>query len=213
MNIQISDLQGNKVSEREVGFEIIEGARGAQAVKDTVVAHLAARRQGTRSTKTVGEVAGTNKKPWRQKGTGRARHGSFQSPIWVGGGVVFGPRPRDFSIKINTKVKKLALRKAISERLKAGDVTIVSDLKLESHRTKDFIKALTPLQVLGGSLLIVADGDRNLRLASGNVPKVQVTTGQDLNTYQVLWPDKIVFTESAFQKLEARLAAPKKEAA
>ena len=112
MNIQISDLQGNRLSEREVAFEVIENARGTQAVKDTVVAHLAARRQGTRSAKTVGEVSGTNKKPWRQKGTGRARAGSFQSPLWPGGGVVFGPRPHDFTIKVNTRVRKLALRKA-----------------------------------------------------------------------------------------------------
>ncbi|MCK6500124.1 MAG: 50S ribosomal protein L4 [Nitrospira sp.] len=205
MNIQISDLQGNKVSERAVAFEIIENARGTQAVKDTVVAHLAARRQGTRSTKTAGEVAGTNKKPWRQKGTGRARHGSFQSPIWVGGGVVFGPRPHDFSVKVNAKVRKLALRKAVSERLKGGDIIVLSDLKLESPRTKDFVKAVGPLKVLEGSLLIVADADRNLRLAARNVPGVKTTTGEDLNAYLTLWPDKLVFTESAFRKLENRL--------
>ncbi len=211
MNIQISDLQGNKVSERAVAFEVIENARGTQAVKDTVVAHLAARRQGTRQAKTVGEVAGTNKKPWRQKGTGRARAGSFQSPLWPGGGVVFGPRPHDFSVKVNAKVKKLALRKAVGERLKKGDITVVSELKLASHKTKDFLKALSGLNVFEGSLLVVASHDRNLLLASGNVPNVKVTSGEDLNAYLVLWPDRIVITEEAFGKLEARLA--KKEAA
>lgn len=205
MNIQISDLQGNKVAERAVAFEIIESARGTQAVKDTVVAHLAARRQGTRSAKTVGEVSGTNKKPWRQKGTGRARAGSFQSPLWPGGGVVFGPRPHDFSIKINSKVKKLALRKAISERLRLGDVIVVNEVKLPTHKTKDFLKAFAPLKVSGGSVLIVTGADRNLLLACANVPDVRVISGEDLNTYLVLWPDKIVFTEEAFQKLEARL--------
>ncbi|MGE3308521.1 MAG: 50S ribosomal protein L4 [Limisphaerales bacterium] len=205
MNIQISDLQGNPVSERAVAFDVIENARGTQAVKDTVVAHLAARRQGTRQAKTAGEVAGTNKKPWRQKGTGRARAGSFQSPLFVGGGVVFGPRPHDFSIKINAKVRKLALRKAVSERLRSGDVVVVNELKLDSPKTKAFLKAVEPLKVLGGSLLIVAGADKNLRLASGNVPDLKITTGDDLNTYQVLWPDKIVFTEEAFRKLEARL--------
>jgi large subunit ribosomal protein L4 len=205
VNIQISDLQGNAVTERPVAFEVIENSRGTQAVKDAVVAHRAARRQGTRSAKTVGEVTGTNKKPWRQKGTGRARAGSFQSPLWPGGGVVFGPRPHDFSIKINAKVKKLALRKAISERLKAGDIVVLNELKLSSHKTRDFLQAVEPLKVLGGSLLIVAEPDRNLQLASGNVPKVKVTSGQDLNTYLVLWPDKILFTEAAFRRLEARL--------
>ncbi|MCC6695706.1 MAG: 50S ribosomal protein L4 [Candidatus Hydrogenedentes bacterium] len=211
MNIQISDLQGKKVSERPVAFEIIENARGTQAVKDTVVAHLAARRQGTRSAKTVGEVAGTNKKPWRQKGTGRARAGSFQSPLWPGGGVVFGPRPHDFSVKVNAKVRKLALRKAVGERLKMGDVMVVSELKLASHKTKDFLKALQGLNVFGGSLLIVASHDKNLLLASGNVPDVRIISGEDLNAYLVLWPDRIIFTEEAFQKVEARLA--KKEVA
>jgi len=205
VNIQISDLQGNKVSERAVAFDVIENARGTQAVKDTVVAHLAARRQGTRSTKTAGEVAGTNKKPWRQKGTGRARAGSFQSPLFVGGGVVFGPKPHDFGIKINGKVKKLALRKAVSERLKSGDIVVVADLKLETPKTKAFLAAIEPLKVLGGSLLIVASADVNLLRASGNVPDVKVTSGEELSTYQVLWPDKIVFTEEAFRKLEARL--------
>lgn len=211
MNIQISDLQGNKVSERAVTFEVIENARGTQAVKDTVVAHLAARRQGTRSAKTAGEVAGTNKKPWRQKGTGRARAGSFQSPLWVGGGVVFGPRPHDFSIKINGKVKKLALRKAVSERLKSGDIVVVNELKLDTPKTKAFIQAVKGLNVLGGSLLVVASADKNLRLASGNVPDVKLTTGEELSTYQVLWPDKIVITEEAFRKLEARLGTKEAE--
>lgn len=206
MNIQISDLQGHKVSERAIGFELIENARGTQAVKDTVVAHLAARRQGTRSAKTAGEVSGTNKKPWRQKGTGRARAGSSQSPLWVGGGVVFGPRPHDFSIKINAKVKKLALRKAISERIAAGDVVIVSELKLSTHRTKEFVSTVTGLGVNDGSLLVVSSADHNLRRASGNVPCVKVCSGEDLNTYLVLWPDKILFTEEAFRKLESRLA-------
>lgn len=206
MNIQISDLQGNKVSERPVCFETIDNARGTQAVKDTVVAHLAARRQGTRSAKTAGEVSGTNRKPWRQKGTGRARAGSFQSPLWVGGGVVFGPRPHDFSIKINARVKKLALRKAISERLAAGDIVVVDALKLASHRTKDFVAVVTGLGVNSGSLLVVSSADKNLLRASGNVPCVKVSSGEDLNTYLVLWPDKILFTEEAFRKLEARLA-------
>ncbi len=180
-------------------------------MKDTVVAHLAARRQGTRSAKTVGEVAGSNRKPWRQKGTGRARAGSFQSPLWPGGGVVFGPRPHDFSIKVNDKVRRLAFRKALSERLHAGDVVVLNELKLSTARTRDFLKTLEGLNLPAGTLLIVAEPDANLRLASRNVRKVQVTTGSDLHTYQVLWPDKIVVTEEAFRKIEARLGA--KEAA
>ena len=124
MKISIKNTAGKDSGELEVKFALIENGRGTQAVHDAVTAYRAAQRSGTACTKTAGEVAGTNKKPWKQKGTGRARAGSFQSPLWVGGGVVFGPKPRDFSKKISKKTRALALRKALSERLKAGDVVI-----------------------------------------------------------------------------------------
>src|SRR6266480_4598764 len=130
MKLSVKDTQGKDQGELEVKFALIENGKGTQAVHDTVVAYQAAQRMGTACTKNVGEVAGSNRKPWRQKGTGRARAGSFQSPLWQGGGVVFGPRPRDFTKKINSKTKQLSLRKALSERLKAGDVVVVEDLKL-----------------------------------------------------------------------------------
>jgi large subunit ribosomal protein L4 len=160
---------------------------------------------GTACTPTVGEVAGTNKKPWRQKGTGRARAGSFQSPLWRGGGVVFGPRPRDFSKKTNRTVKHLALRKALSERLKAGDVLVVNELKLSTSKTKEFLGILTALQVKGTALIVGQGGDANLRLASRNVGRVELTTGQDLNSYQVLRSDHLVFTRGAFETVAERL--------
>src|SRR5574339_683264 len=131
MKLAIKDLNGNDQGELEVRFPLVEGGRGTQAVHDTVVAHLANQRMGTACTKTMGEVSGTGKKPWRQKGTGRARAGSFASPLWRGGGVVFGPKPRDFTKKVTKKTKQLALRKAITERIKAGDVTVLSDLNLD----------------------------------------------------------------------------------
>ena len=168
-------------------------------------AYQAAQRMGTACTKNVGDVAGTNKKPWRQKGTGRARAGSFQSPLWRGGGVVFGPKPRDFTKKVSHSTKQLALRKAISERLRAGDVLVVDDLKLGSAKTKEFAGVLSAL-ALKGSALIVASADKNLTLASRNVPDVVLTTCEVLNTYDVLRPDKLVFTRNAFEQLEARLA-------
>src|SRR5205085_7965231 len=135
MKIAIKDIKGKSQGELEVKFPLVENGKGTQAVHDTVVAYQAAQRMGTACTKNVGEVAGTNKKPWRQKGTGRARAGSFASPLWRGGGVVFGPKPRDFSKKVNAKNRQLALRKALSERLKAGDVVVVNDLKLDSAKT------------------------------------------------------------------------------
>src|SRR5690349_24212989 len=110
MKLSVKNSQGKAAGELEVKFELVEGGKGTQAVHDTVVAFRAAQRMGTACTKTAGEVSGTNKKPWRQKGTGRARAGSFQSPLWVGGGVVFGPKPRDFSKKVSKKTRALALR-------------------------------------------------------------------------------------------------------
>ena len=145
MKLTVKDIQGKDQGEVEVKFSLVENGKGTQAVHDTVVAFRAAQRMGTACTKNVGEVAGTNKKPWRQKGTGRARAGSFQSPLWRGGGVVFGPKPRDFSKKTNRTVKRLALRKALSERLKAGDVhAIVDDLKLSSGQDQGISSACCP---------------------------------------------------------------------
>ena len=205
MKLTIKDTKGNDQGELEVKFPLIEDGKGTQAVHDTVVAHQAAQRMGTACTKNVGEVAGTNKKPWRQKGTGRARAGSFQSPLWRGGGVVFGPKPRDFGKKVGRKTKQLALRKALTERLRAGDVLLLDELKLESAKTKEFVGLLSALELKGSALFIAQTTDKNLSLASRNVPNVALTTSDALNTYDVLRPDKLVFTRDAFEKIEARL--------
>src|SRR6266481_1306422 len=155
MKLTVKDTKGKDQGEVEVKFPLVEDGRGTQAVHDTVVAYQAAQRMGTASTKTMGEVAGSGKKPWRQKGTGRARAGSFASPLWRGGGVVFGPKPRDFAKKVSRKTKQLALRKALSERLRAGDVVLVNDLKLDSPRTKDFIGLLLVLEFKGSVFIVV----------------------------------------------------------
>ena len=131
----------------EVKFPLVEDGSGTQAVHDVVVAYQAAQRMGTACTKTMGEVAGSGKKPWRQKGTGRARAGSFASPLWRGGGVVFGPKPRDFTKKSLAQHQQLALRKALSERLRAGDVVLVDDFKLGSAKTKEFVGVSDALEL------------------------------------------------------------------
>ena len=204
MKIAIKNIEGKKPGELEVKFPLIEDGKGTQAVHDVVVAYRAAQRSGTACTKNVGEVSGSNKKPWRQKGTGRARAGSHQSPLWVGGGVVFGPKPRDFAKQVSKNTRALALRKALSERLKAGDVVVVDDLKLSSPKTKDFVGLMSTLE-LTGTTLIVAAADKNLTLASRNVPDVALATSDSLNTYDILRPDKLLFTKGAFEKVEARL--------
>src|SRR6267143_386021 len=147
MKLTVKDSKGKDQGELEVKFPMVEGGKGTQAVHDTVVAYQAAQRMGTASTKTMGEVAGSGKKPWRQKGTGRARAGSFASPLWRGGGVVFGPKPRDFGKKISRNTRQLALRKALTERLRAGDVLVVDELKLDSPKTKDFLGVLSALDL------------------------------------------------------------------
>src|SRR5687768_10447819 len=145
MKFPVKDLKGKSKGDYEVKVPLVEGGRGTQAVHDVIVAHQANQRMGTACTKNVGEVAGTNKKPWRQKGTGRARAGSFQSPLWRGGGVVFGPKPRDFGKKVPRGTRQLALRKALTERLNAGDVVVEDDFKLAAPKTTGFIDVLKKL--------------------------------------------------------------------
>lgn len=205
MKLTVKDIKGQDQGELEVGFALVEGGRGTQAVHDAVVAYQANQRMGTACTKTMGEVAGTGKKPWRQKGTGRARAGSFASPLWRGGGVVFGPKPRDFHKKVSKSTRKLALRKAMTERLKAGDVVVVDDIKLTAPKTREFVAVLAALQ-LGGTTLVVAEADATLTLAARNVAEVELVSGESLTTYQVLKSDKLLFTRSAFAKVEQRLA-------
>ena len=209
MKIIIQDTKGKAQGELEVKFEIIENTKGNQAVHDAVTAYRAAQRSGTACTKTVGEVRGSNKKPWKQKGTGRARAGSVRSPLWPGGGVVFGPRPRDFAKKINKKTRDLALRKALGERVKAGDIIILDDIKLAAPKTKEMVALLAALKLDGTTLIVQPDINKNLLLASRNIPDLTVTTSDNLNTYDVLRPDKLVFTKTSFEKIEARLAKEK----
>jgi large subunit ribosomal protein L4 len=205
MKLPIKDIKGNSQGDLEVKIPLIENGRGTQAVHDVVVAHQAAQRSGTACTKNAGEVAGTNKKPWRQKGTGRARAGSFQSPLWRGGGVVFGPRPRDFSKKVSASTKQLALIKALSERIKTNDVLVVDELKLATPKTKEILSVLSALQVDGTVLIVCQAGDNNLLFASRNLMYVELTTGENLNTYQLLRSDKVLFTRGAFESFEQRL--------
>jgi large subunit ribosomal protein L4 len=209
MKLTIKDTKGNNQGELEVKFALIDGGKGQQAVHDTVVAYQAAQRMGTACTKTMGEVAGTGKKPWRQKGTGRARAGSFASPLWRGGGVVFGPKPRDFGKKVSRKTRQLALRKALSERLRAGDVVVVDDLKLDSPKTKAFVGLMSALDLKGSALIVAQAPDKNLTLATRNIPGIALATSSSLNTYDLLRPDKLVFTRGAVEQVEARLAEEK----
>jgi large subunit ribosomal protein L4 len=206
MKLTIKDIKGNSQGELTVKLPLVEDGRGTQAVHDTVVAYQAAQRMGTACTKTMGEVAGSGKKPWRQKGTGRARAGSFASPLWRGGGVVFGPKPRDFAKKVSRKTRQLALRKALGERLKAGDVQVVDDLKLDAPKTKTVLGLLSALELKGTTLIVSQATDKNLALSARNLSDITLATSDTLTTYDVLRPDKLVFTKGAFEQIESRLS-------
>jgi len=205
MELEVKTLSGNASGKVAVGFEVIDGSKGNQSVHDVVVAYTAAQRSGTAKTKDRGEVSGTGKKPWRQKGTGRARTGSRRTNIFTGGGVVHGPHPRDYSKKVNTKTRQLALRKALSERIKDGQVVVVDSLKLESHKTKDLHAQIEALAPKGTVLLVTGEADGNLSLAARNIPLVQLVEAEGLNTYEVLWPDVIIISKEGLEKVAVRL--------
>jgi len=208
MELKVQALSGEEAGTYSVGFNVIEDEKGEQAVHDTVVAYLAAQRSGTAKTKDRGEVSGTGKKPWRQKGTGRARTGSLRTNIFTGGGVVHGPVPRDFSKKVNAKTRTLALRKALSERLKDGEVTVVADLNLETEKTKALCVQLDEIDTEAKTLLLVdADASKNdnLCLASRNIPLVELAEASSLNTYQVLRSDRIIITQAGLDTVAGRL--------
>ncbi|MCS7047774.1 MAG: 50S ribosomal protein L4 [Verrucomicrobiae bacterium] len=208
MKLPVMSWDGTPRGEAEIGEEwIIRNHKGTQAVHDVVVGLQANARLGTVKTKQMGEVAGSGKKPWRQKHTGRARAGSFQSPLWRGGAVVFGPRPRDYSHKLPRKVRMLAFRKALSDRLTAGDVIVVDGLKLASHKTREFVSGLAKLGLQDQRTLVVTEAmDKNLKLATRNVPGVRVELASAVNVLEVLAADKIVATTGALEQMIARVS-------
>ena len=187
-------------------IDVIENGKYSQVVHDVVVALRANRRSGTASVKTKATVNGSGAKPWRQKGTGRARAGYKTSPVWSGGGVVFGPHPRDYSKTVPKQVRKLALRKAISSRIAAGDVLVVDSFAVAEPKTKQFValvKATVPEEKV---LVIAAAFDSNTYKAARNVKPVQLATAREVNTEQLLAFRKIIVTSDALPQLAERTA-------
>ena len=180
--------------------------KGAQAVKDAVTAIRNAMRAGTASTKGKGEVAGSNKKPWKQKGTGNARAGFRQSPVWRGGGVAHGPKPRSFEQKVNKKVMSLAFARAFSDKLVAGDVIVVDKFEFEAPKTKLMAKFLKELGVERTACIVQKDVDDTVVLVTSNLPKIDYSTAQALDVYMVLSNRKLVCDQAGFDALMARIA-------
>lgn len=204
--LTILDMKGDSVGEFALKDKWVELKKGEQAVHDVVVASLAAQRAGTASTKTRGEVRGGGAKPFRQKGTGRARAGSIRSPLWRGGGVIFGPKPRSFAKKVNKKVRALALKRAFSERIKENSIVLINTIDLPDHKTKNVETLLKKLNLGESVLMIVKDYSDNLLRATANIPEVLPIRASSANVYQLLRFKKILFTKDAMDEFIQRLA-------
>ncbi len=201
-NIKVLNMQGQDLDSVKVKDSVFKQEYNEALIHQVVVAYLANQRQGTKSTLSRSEVRGHAKKPWRQKGTGRARHGSTKAPQWRGGGVVFAPKPRDYSKKVNKEAKRSAFRSAISTKLANKEMLVLDNLTLKEGKTKE-IKAVLDTFKLTRNTLFVTTGDNGLVLrATANLPKVDVTTAKQLNVYDILVSDKLVLTVDALKAIE-----------
>ena len=198
----ILNMAGEKVGE----YDLSEGIFGIEprihVMHDVVKNHLANRRQGTQSTLTRAEVSGGGRKPWRQKGTGRARTGSTRAPNWTHGGVAFAPKPRDYSYRLNRKVKRVGLLSALSLKAQAEDIIVIDDLHLDEIKTKSFIKFLANIGVNGKAMVITRDVDENVIKSSRNIPGVTTTFANILSTYDILNTGKLIVSREALEKIE-----------
>ena len=193
---------GQNVGEIELSESVFAIEPSQQAVYDVVKAQRAAMRQGTHNTKSRGEVRGGGRKPWKQKGTGRARSGSTRSPIWVGGGTVFGPTPRDYSVKVNKKVRRLALKSVLTQKLTDNKLKVLDQLVLEESKTKGFTEVLNNLELSGKVAFVLSEGDVNTSLAARNIPGVTVTTVSHISVYELMNYKTIVITQDAIKLYE-----------
>lgn len=200
-NVAVMNMSGKEVGKMDLNDAIFGVEVNEHVLHMAVVQYLANQRQGTQSTKTRAEVRGGGRKPWRQKGTGRARQGSIRSPQWVGGGVVFAPKPRDYSFKLNKKVKKLALLSALSTKVKDGQIIVLDELSLGEVKTKEMAKVLENIKC--GKALIVMDGvNKNVMLSARNIPDVKTASPNTINVYDILKYNTLVVTKEAIAKIE-----------
>jgi large subunit ribosomal protein L4 len=197
----VVDRSGKKVGDQELPAELFEAPVNVPLMHQVVVAGLASLRAGTHSTKTRAEVSGGGKKPWRQKGTGRARHGSNRSPIWSGGGVAHGPKPRDHSVRVNKKMKKGALRSALSDAVTSGKLAVIDELSFEEPRTRDAAGILSALELEGRVLVVLPEPQDAVERSFRNLPRVRMTYARSLSVYDVLAADRVLFSKQAVELL------------
>ena len=202
MKIDKFNMSAEKLGQIEVNDGVFGVEFNGPLVHQVVVAQMANARQGTKSTLTRSEVRGGGKKPWRQKGTGRARQGSIRAPQWTGGGVVFAPKPRDFSQKINKRMKKQATLCALSAKVSGGNFIVVDEIKLEEIRTKAIAGMLDKFGVTCKTLIVTAEHDEKVYLSARNIPGVVITEANGVNVYDLMANTKCVITEAAVRKIE-----------
>ncbi|MEC7641669.1 MAG: 50S ribosomal protein L4 [Nitrospinota bacterium] len=204
--LDLIDINNQKVGTVEVSPDVFDVPVREHLVQQYVIRQLAARRSGTASTKqSMGEMRGTGKKPWRQKGTGRARAGSFRSPLWRGGRTVFGPSPRDYKFKLSKKARKNALKSVLTEHLKNSKLTVMDQIPIENPKTRDGVAFIKSMGFPARTLFLLAEKNVNLELAVRNIPHVNVLKVDGLNAFDLLAHDKIVCTREALKKIEERL--------
>lgn len=203
-SIDILDASGKKAGSRDLRPELFESKVSVPLMHQVVLAGLAGIRAGTHSTKTRGEVRGGGKKPWRQKGTGRARQGSIRSPQWVGGGVAHGPQPTDHSMHVNKKMRKGALRSALTDSLQSGKLAVISELTFDAPNTKGAVAVLEALELRGNILVVLQQPteDGAAEKSFRNLQRVRVGYAGGLGTYELLWADRVLFTTAALDAVE-----------
>lgn len=200
-NVSVYNMEGSVVGSLELNERVFAAPINEHLLHMAVVSQLANKRQGTQSAKTRSEVSGGGKKPWRQKGTGHARQGSTRAPQWTGGGVVFAPKPRDYSFKMNKKEKAAAIRSALTSRVNENKFFVLDELKLDEVKTKKMVAVLNNLKV-NKALVVTAEKDDNVVLSSRNIPTVRAAFTGTINVYDILKYDTIVITKDAVAKLE-----------
>ena len=200
-NVSVYNMEGKEVGKIELNDAVFGVEVNEHLVHIAVVQQLANNRQGTQKAKTRSEVSGGGRKPWRQKGTGHARQGSTRSPQWTGGGVVFAPTPRDYTIKLNKKEKQAALKSALTSKVQDGSLIVVDELKFDEIKTKAFKAVMDNLQVENG-LVVLADNDTNTVMSAKNLAKIDTTLTNTINVYDVMKAKKVVLTKDSVAKLE-----------
>ncbi len=205
-NIEVKDAAGKKAKDIELNDNVFGIQPNLAVMHEVVTAQRASWRRGTSNTLTRGNVRGGGKKPWRQKGTGRARQGTIRAPQWAGGGVVFGPHPRSYAKKVNAKVAKLSMRSALSAKLADGELTIVENVAFEKPSTKQAKAMLEAWGMNGRTMLVIDSSDVNTYLSFRNLEKVNIITAQMMNTYDFLDNKNLVITEKALEYIEGVLA-------